>query len=186
MFYQYLPIKMANNGMCIYEQRLNIFGSLIRAVIEDLSIKEWNESYIYLTAKHVFVNSDYAGNRPGWHSDGFMTNDINYIWCDSEPTIFTETKFDLTLDHSVSLQEMAAQDNPDNDISYPVFSLLKLDQYVIHRAPENCKPGFRTFVKISVSKEKYNLIGNSHNYLLDYQWDMQPRQQQRNHPIVNL
>ena len=185
MFYQYLPIKMANNGICEYEKRLNIFGDLIRTVIDDLSIKQWNESYIYLTAKHIFVNEDKCGNRPGWHTDGFMTDDINYIWCDSEPTVFSDCGLiDLIQDHEASLAEMESFVDYGCEVTYPVKSLLKLDQYVIHRSPEDCKPGFRTFVKISVSKEKYNLLGNSHNYLLDYNWDMQPRKVERNHPTV--
>jgi len=114
-------------------------------------------------------------------------DDINYIWCDSEPTVFSDCGLtDLTQDHEKSLLEMEAFVNYSCEVTYPVKSLLKLDQFVIHRSPENCKPGYRTFVKISVSTEKYNLIGNSHNYLLDYNWDMQPRNQARNHPISKI
>lgn len=159
MFYQYLPIKMAGNGKIMHESRLNIFSPLIREVIDDLTTDQWNESYIYLTAKHIFVNEDKCGNRPGWHTDGFMTDDINYIWCDSEPTVFSDCGLvDLIQDHETSLAQMEAFVNYSCEVTYPVKSLLKLDQYVIHRSPEDCKPGFRTFVKISVSKEKYNLF----------------------------
>jgi hypothetical protein len=40
----------------------------------------------------------------------------------------------------------------------------------------------RAFLKVSISKDKYDLIGNSHNYLLDYDWQMKERKQERNIP----
>jgi len=44
----------------------------------------------------------------------------------------------------------------------------------------------RTFVKISFSKDKYDLIGNSHNYEMDYKWDMKERKEERNIPQTAL
>lgn len=184
MFYQYLPIKLKGKQFDEIEPRLKCFEPLINAVYNNITFSQWCDSYIYLTAKHIFVNDDHCGNRPGWHTDGFMSDDINYIWCDSEPTVFSDCGLtDLTQEHEKSLLEMEAFVNYSCEVTYPVKSLLKLDQFVIHRSPENCKSGYRTFVKISVSNEKYNLIGNSHNHLLDYNWDMQPRKAERNHPI---
>lgn len=40
-------------------------------------------------------------NRMGYHSDGFLTDDINYIWCDNNPTIFNISAFNLTLDENL-------------------------------------------------------------------------------------
>lgn len=187
MFYQYLPIKLANNGYMAYEKRLDVFKPLISEVISDLSVEQYYESYIYITAKHVYVDKEHCGNRPGWHSDGFLSDDLNYIWCDSNPTVFAELKdgFNLTPDHELSLPQMERQaDNYAYPVTYEPFALLKLDQYVIHKAPDRCISGYRTFVKISVSKYKYNLKGNSINHLLDYKWDYQPRKKERNHPIA--
>lgn len=188
MFYQYLPIKMAGNGKCICEKRLDIFAPLVASVIDDLTIKQWNDSYMYLTAKRVFVNDEYCGNRPGWHCDGFMSDDLNYIWCDKDATVFSGCgEIELTQDHEASMLEMEALVDYGCEVTYPLKTLLRLDQYVIHRCPENCESGFRTFVKISVSKERYNLKGNSINYLLDYGngWDWKDRKPERNHPIAS-
>ena len=44
------------------------------------------------------------------------------------------------------------------------------------------KPCFRTFFKLSFSKDKYDLKGNSHNYLFDYNWEMRERKENRNIP----
>ena len=40
----------------------------------------------------------------------------------------------------------------------------------------------RTFIKVSFSDQKYNLKGNTHNYLFDYEWDMIDRSVSRNDP----
>jgi hypothetical protein len=86
------------------------------------------------------------------------------------------------LDDYLSLAEMEAQALKENEVKYPINSLLRLDQYNIHKVSEVENPMMRTFVKISFSKDQYNLEGNSHNYNMDYEWDMKQRQESRNIP----
>ena len=107
MFYQYLPIKMPNETQPIYEQRLKCFDALVGAICCDYIGEFWLDnyvnSYVYLTAKHLYQMPNCSFNRTGWHSDGFLTDDINYIWCDKYPTIFNKTDFDLPLDDLLSM-----------------------------------------------------------------------------------
>jgi hypothetical protein len=145
-------------------------------------MKHIEQRYIYITAKNIYATPDNVGNRAGYHSDGFSTDDINYIWTDKYPTVFCIQDFDISDDCALSMHQMEDQADKDNEIIYPVNTLLKLDQGVIHRTPTIREGGMRTFVKISVSKEKYNLIGNSHNHLIDYNWEMYDRNKTRNHP----
>lgn len=77
---------------------------------------------------------------------------------------------------------MNQQANSENEITYPSKSLLRLSQTVIHKVAENQASGMRTFVKVSISKDKYDLVGNSKNYLLDYNWEMRERKEKRNIP----
>ena len=185
MFYMYLPIKMAGEIEFEIPERLRVFMSLIEQVIyheQQLLQNDLKNHYIYITAKHLYVTPDNVGNRPGWHSDGFMTEDINYIWCDKHPTIFNRSEFNLSTECNKSLRQMVEQADPRNDFEFPEYSLLRLDQYVIHRTPDITEGCMRTFVKISISKHKYNLAGNSHNYELDYDWKMYSREEVRNHP----
>lgn len=181
MFYQYLPIKMAYDGNIRVPDRLKVFIPLIQAVLENEFIVD---KYIYLTAKHIYATPDNLGNRGGWHSDGFGTDDINYIWCDKFPTEFCIQDFNISDDHINSLTEMEQQVKPENIIQYTPYQLLKLTPANIHRCPLISEGGMRTFVKISISTEKYNLVGNSHNYLFDYEWEMFEREAVRNHPII--
>jgi len=188
-FYQYMPIKLAGVATCTpknIEKRLHPFTHLIGVsccdFIGSYGLDRFADSYVYLTAKRLFVSPEYNMNRDGWHSDGFMTDDINYIWSDSVPTVFNFTEFDLSQDDKLSIKEMDEQAEPGKNFTYPNKTLLRLDQFVIHKCGELKKGGVRTFCKLSISKDKYDLEGNTHNYLLDYNWPMRKRGEERNIP----
>lgn len=183
MFYMYLPIKMKDSLWIHIPPQLKVFQPLIEAVLEH-EMKHIEQKYLYITAKHIYATPDNVGNRAGYHSDGFQTDDINYIWTNKYPTVFCIQDFDLSDDCALSMQQMEEQAKVENEITYPVNTLIKLDQGVIHRTPTIQEGGMRTFVKLSVSSEKYNLIGNSHNYLMDYKWKMYERTEVRNHPTL--
>lgn len=186
MFYQYLPIKLAGTHPMSIEPRLRVFSDMISQCccdyIGEYGLDNYVNSYVYLTAKRMYQHPGCSYNREGWHSDGFMTDDINYIWSNNNGFTFNNGTFYLTQDHNLSLKEMEDQADykfngraGDND-------LYRLDQYCIHKVSEILEPCMRTFFKISISKDKYNLIGNSKNYLLDYDWEMKERSVDRNHP----
>lgn len=179
-YVQYMPIALAGGDRIAIPQNLMWVAPLIEFIDEE------DDQYIYLTAKHMFVSGTDCGNRPGWHSDGFGTDDLNYIWCDRSPTEFAIQPFKLSADCSSSMQEMEDQFVRGTEIVYPPKTLLLLDQGVIHRTPMYCEPGYRTFVKISISKHRYNLKGNAHNHLLNYDWEMVERNVERNHPTTEV
>lgn len=186
MFYQYLPIKMAGVVNPVYEERLRCFDKLVGVISCDFigvfGLDNYVKSYVYLTAKYMYQLPNCSFNRMGYHSDGFMTDDVNYVWCDKYPTIFNKTYFNLTFDDLASLEEMEQQAALFNEVSFCENSLLRLNQYNIHKVSEVSKGCMRTFLKISFSNDKYDLIGNSKNYLIDYNWEMKSRKETRNIP----
>lgn len=199
MFTQYLPIKLSNSEHGAnnddyphqtLESRFDCFKPLIVAAEDDFicqfGFDAFDASYMYLTAKHMYQPSNTSFNRLGYHSDGFMTSDINYVWCDQSPTVFNDSEFELTQDDVISMVEMNAQADPNKEITYGNNSLLRLNQFNIHRVQEDNKGGMRTFVKISFSTDKYNLVGNAKNYLLDYDWEMVERKNERNIPQTKI
>lgn len=187
MFYLYLPIKMAGRTFLRIPDRLVYLKPLIQNVIDDAETKLglWNyydNHYIYLTAKTMYVEGSFAGNRPGLHADGYGSNgDLNYIWHNMNPTEFAVQPFiDIPDDDIESMKEMERQFDPLQMRTYDNCTLLRLDESVVHRVSPTVQAGIRTFIKISVSKHRYNLKGNSHNYLFDYDWDLADRQVLRN------
>ncbi len=186
MFYQYLPIKLAHKDEIVINERLSNLLGLIGTVINDF-IKTYGQdrflaNYVYVTVKRMYQPIGTSFNRKGYHSDGFMTDDINYIWSDECPTEFNFSKFNLTQDDFTSLIEMEEQASPENIYIFDKKELIRLTQYNIHRVSESCRECMRTFVKVSFSKDKYDLKGNSINYGLDYKWEMKERSINRNIP----
>lgn len=183
MFWMYCPIQTPRLGMAIPDN-LRQFIPIVDAAL-------WREDgaegrYVYLTAKTLWVSGDNIGNRPGWHSDGFGTDDINYIWYDRAPTEFIKDSFTLPDDCADSMAEMAVRATRCDPITYPDKHLLRLTSAVIHRSPVHFEPGMRTFVKVSISRDRYNLQGNSVNHGLRERWPLVPRQPERNHPAVRV
>jgi hypothetical protein len=192
MFVQYLPIAMprstpepgsgawSNGTKVSIPRNVECFLPLIAAAFNDGMTS--HDQYMYLTAKRLYVTPERMFNRPGWHIDGFGTGDLNYVWCDHAPTEFCVQPFDLSDDCDESMAEMEAQVLPENIRTYGAHTLLRLDNTVVHRPALSTAPGYRTFVKISISFDRYNLEGNAHNYGFDYDWPMLPRNAKRNHP----
>ena len=186
MHYMYLPIfiREANPWGTQLPVRLKFARPLISAAkaLEYEIGNEWD--YIYVTARKGFATPGNPLNRPGWHSDGFGTEDINYVWTDRYPTNFAVQDFhDISDDHKLSAEQFEEQVDPYKVVTYDDNWLMRLDPSVIHAAPEIPAPGgVRSFFKISFSNSKYNLLGNSHNYHIDYDWQMYSRDEVRNDP----
>lgn len=185
LYYLYMPIKFPGMSLLKYEDRLRPFESLINDskdfFCDNISYNEFIDSYCYLTVKRKYQGGDCYLNRKGWHSDGFGTDDWNFIWSDVQPTIFNSSNFNLSNDELWSMHDMECQADPKNNFTLPNNSLLALDQYCIHKVGEPIN-GVRTFFKLSISKDRYDLEGNTHNYLLDYDWPMRKRGRERNVP----
>lgn len=186
MFWLYCPVKLPDSHAMVIPPNLMQFLPLLELAKYDCR-NRWKENYVYLTAKTLWVSPENPGNRPGWHSDGFMTDDLNYVWSDRDGTLFWEPEQprDFVQDHVASLAEMASAASAGPVKQYPDKHLLRLDETVIHRVADFGAPAMRTFVKISVSRHKYNLVGNSINHLLPVNWAFAPRAAERNHPAAD-
>lgn len=190
MAWLYCPIKLPGQLVVTIPPNLAQFMPIINAVVADvvsIDADLWPDSYVYLTAKRLWVTADSPGNRPGWHSDGFLTDDLNYIWSDGNPTVFWGReirKVSFTADHTASMAEMEAICEPDVCAHYRYSNkhLLRLDQTVMHKVGPVANPGFRSFVKVSVSKDLYALEGNSINHDLPLGHTYQARADVRNNP----
>jgi len=186
MFYQDMPIKFPKDISCKIEKRLmnyyEVISSSCNNFIETFGMKEYESRYVYVSVKYLFQKKDCSYNRMGWHSDGFMSDDITYIWSDKFPTIFNTSNFVLTQNHEASLKEMQEQADEKNNTNYLENTLVRINQYNIHKVADVTEDGMRSFVKVSFSKDKFDLLGNSHNYELEYKWDMKLRNTNRNVP----
>lgn len=144
--------------------------------------ERYTHGYVYLTAKTLWVEGCNIANRPGWHSDGFGTDDVNFIWYDRAPTEFLRDSFELPEDCTDAMAVMAARARRDRIVTFPDKHLLRLTPAVVHRSPVVFEPGKRSFVKVSLSADRYNLEGNSINHGILERWPLVQRAEVRNHP----
>lgn len=180
MFWLYCPVSVPGKGYFVPDNLVQFYPLLERVWERERAL--CRESYIYLTAKTFYVAPGQSPNRPGWHADGFGTDDVNYIWYDRAPTEFYEDSFTLPPECADAMEVMQERSKKAQIVTYPPKSLLRLTPSVIHRVNPICEPGMRTFMKVSISKDRYNLEGNSVNHHLPEQWESVPRQAERNHP----
>lgn len=178
-FVLYMPIRLAGQKQVCIPEHLQAYAPLVDEVL-DFEGEAGDGRYVYLTVKSLFVQPGCVGGRLGWHTDGFGTTDVNYIWADADPTEFCIQPFDLSDDHELSMRQMDEQARPENVTSYGACNILRLDARHVHRCPVNPASGYRTFARVSFSDDKYNMAGNARNHLLDYNWIMHPRGMTRN------
>lgn len=164
------------------------------------------DHYVYITIDQKTVAAGKTRRRSGAHSDAYIEThnaqlDITlenadyiakqagevshtYIVYDCLPTEFFKAKFPLVkTDCTSSLQTFDAIAEKSVVVTYPPYTVLKLDPYVVHRCSVCEKATERTFVKVSISRKKYARQGNTINPLFQYNWLMTKRSpHERNHP----
>jgi len=181
----YMPVRLADYEPVVIPRHLEGYRVLVEDAL-DYEGEAADGKFVYLTVKRLWVEPGCVGGRPGWHTDGFGTADVNFIWTDADPTEFCVQPFDLSDDHEISMRQMEEQARAENFRTYGEINLLRLDARHVHRCPVNPKPGYRTFARVSISADRYDMIGNAHNYDLDYNWIMHPRGSVRNDVAARL
>ena len=179
MLWMYCPIKAPKTALVI-PPNLEHVRPLIDLVYNREI--ELDDKYIYVTAKRAWV-STHTANRRGWHCDGFLSDDINYIWHDCHPTEFWIGKTALTQDDNIALEEMEelTKKREYKETSHNKY-LYRLDEFNIHRVNTAPFEGFRTFIKISISDKFYDHAGNSINHNLNLEKPSRARRIERNNP----
>lgn len=183
MYYLYLPVVIGDSSICL-PRNVEPCREIIEQSIKAATKLNRKFRYVYLSARRGFATPDNPLNRPGWHCDGYGTDDLNYVWWDGPGTRFAVQKFTgISVDHKFSLEQFQHQVKPEFITSGLMHGLYELTPDVVHATPIIPPPGcMRQYVKVSLSNSRYNLEGNSHNYMFDYDWNLQSRELVRNSP----
>lgn len=203
-----LPLFMPNQGWKIPENIQNQFGDMIKKVSDhEQQFGDFEKNhYVYITVDQKIVQCGKTGRRAGAHSDAYIeqanqqldittenaeyiSNEIGevthtYITTDCFPTEFFLSCFPLvktSCDESLKTFDEIAEKSPI--VTYPLYTILRLDPFMVHRCAIATETRERTFVKISISKKRYARKGNTINPQFVYDWDMKARSpENRNHP----
>lgn len=175
-----------------YQVPDNIY-SLVSSVISDiykLSPSLYNDDwtkYCYLTIKKMYIQPNSYGNREGFHIDGFLSDQQNFIWsdCEATPTEVALGNFMLSDDHEKSLDEMTLQASNMIKQTLSTNVLYDMNQSCVHKPSNNRadKAVLRTFIKVTYSKDLFNCYGNAWNYKLPHIKPSTQRSDIRNHTV---
>lgn len=178
--------------MCIKEPKGllqipdNFLGMVGPVLTELLKHESFDDEYVYFSLKKGHVSPYATPMRSGFHVDGFLSDDRNWILSDAIPTTVAIGQFDVEADHESSLQSFDAQALLKNKVQLEPHKLYELDKDCVHASTKNCtnETIIRTFIKVVVSKEKFNGIGNAWNYKLPHIVPTAHRGSTRNHTVV--
>lgn len=200
-----LPIHIPGQGWKIPEN-LSQFNHVVEIMRKHEEKYGMEDHYVYITVDQKVVSQGETGRRAGAHSDAYIerenvqvdviaenhdiiekeTDEVShtYVVSDVFPTEFFEEKFPLKqVDCEGSMKTFNEIVESAKPITYPDYTILKLDPYVIHRSAIADMTKMRTFVKVSFSKKKYSRKGNTVNPEFDYNWEIKGRSKhERNHP----
>ena len=205
-----LPVHMPDQGTRIPEYLPSVFHKIIQGVIdhEERWYSDSNEHYVYVTIDQKYVEAGKTGRRAGAHSDAYIERDNRqiditessadiiekemgevshtYVIYDRCPTEFFNARFPLKeVDCTSSLKTFDEIANESEVVTFPSYHILKMDPYIVHRSAICKESGYRTFMKVSVSRKRYAREGNTRNDLFFYDegWDFKDRDSYtRNHP----
>jgi hypothetical protein len=186
MYYLYLPVCMEPNGPIKLPPNIALLQPMVELAEAHIYV-HYNKrryNYIYVSARKGYATPDNPLNRPGWHCDGFGTDDLNFVWWTGPGTRFAHQAFEgIVSDHNRSMQQFDEQVKQSSIVTYGEKMLFMIDPTVVHATPIIPPPGcMRQYVKISFSDHQYNLENNSHNHLFTYKWGMHSRDSIRNDP----
>ena len=187
----YMCIKQAGSSEYSIPDNLK---ELVHSVICDIYTlnpklydNDWTK-YCYLTIKKMYVQPNSYGNREGFHIDGFLSDQENFIWsdCEETPTEVSIGKFELSKSHETSLTEMVIQASYNFTEQLKPLHLYDMNQSIVHRPTKNTtsEAVLRTFIKVTYSKELFNCVGNAWNYKLPHIKPAVKRNQSRNHTVL--
>jgi hypothetical protein len=184
-----MPIKFPNSDYRL-PGILKPFEKIIRQVanIEASSIKNANAYYCYLTVDEKILTPGRFTRNLGCHVDGFQGSrittkhivDHSYIMVDNTPTLFYNQPFNcahLRPDVHNFFKYWDAIAKAEHEMTIIPNMMYFMDAYTVHRAPQfiSSVPMARTFIRLSFCVREFDRLGNTHNPMFNYDWEMVPR-----------
>ena len=185
------PIRFPGSNVRLPTELLPIMPEIVTVLdYEAAHNKYFDEYYAYITTDYSFVKAGGTQRKAGCHVDGYQgarttkNERINrsYVYSSGDTTEFFLQRFPIS--HI-------------NDSRYNVFhyfdkiadeafiwrpkewEIVLMNVYNVHRAPIAKEDGYRFFFRLSFDTRKFDRLGNTHNPMFNYEWDMVARNTQK-------
>lgn len=148
-----------------------------------------DEYWCYMTVRRGPVEPGTAQHEAPCHVDGFQGARWNpkkrinhtYTLADCIPTTYYVQPFDFAgLDEAKhdffwEMNWQVAQTDGAHAWRGEPYVIELMDAYCVHRGTESEYAAYRTWLRLSFEERVFDRLGNAHNPLFDYSWEMVPR-----------
>ena len=182
-----MPIKFPGTDVRLPRELESIAPALRHIVqIDQQLVPDWHRYYAYLSVHQAEIKAGERMRENPYHVDGFQgprwtkKHPVNrsYLLSDAVPTAFYPMSFpidhlDLERDDVYAEFAHRIESAPDAPVwRARDFELTLMDAYCVHRSDVATQPVFRTWIRVSWETRIFDRLGNSHNPLFDYSWEM--------------
>jgi hypothetical protein len=162
--YLYLTIDRTDTPVGKYQRRPGIHSDGRNWICQTQD----NDSHEDLNSSHGELN-----NKPSTYVEPRTFN--TYIVCNKYPTEFFNKKFSEPSSWDKPyvdfFNEFTAQQQGNDDVvTYPVNTILAMNEYCLHRSAPATDNGYRSFCKIIVANTRLHRMGNAKNPCFNYDW----------------
>lgn len=180
-----MPLRIAGQETYAIPEEWEALFPLIRDIIahEQAHNPNWRDYYTYMTVDCTPVAAGQQQRHGGLHVDGFQGSRINpktkvtrnYVMTTNGGTRFYQQPFivpdveKFNVFHAFDLQAKDYIVAEENTVYF-------MDAYTVHESGISTNPGNRTFLRVTYDLKRFDRLSNSHNSMLDYDWDMVERQ----------
>ncbi len=150
----------------------------------------FDEYYAYVTTDYSFVKKGETQRKAGCHIDGYQgtrtskNERINrsYTYSSCDPTEFFLHGFDISNidDSKYNVFHYMDKVADESKIWQPKpWEIVLMNVYNVHRSAVAKEDGHRFFFRLTFDTRKFDRLGNTHNPMFNYKWDMVARDTQK-------
>jgi hypothetical protein len=186
-----MPIKFPGSNFRI-PNSLKQFKDVIEIVANyeaQINSKCFDEYFCYMTVDQGFVKPGSLQREAPCHVDGFQGARWNpktrinhtYVIGNAIPTTYYVQPFDLRhLDEAKhnffwEMNNIVAKTKSAHAWQPEDGEINMIDAYTVHRGTEATEPVMRTWIRLSFEVRKFDRLGNAHNPMFQYDWEMVKR-----------
>jgi hypothetical protein len=179
-----MPIRLSGQSEYRIPEEWSALLPMLRDVIATEHTHNPNvlDYHTYITVDSKMVEPDEQQRHGGLHVDGFQGERIdpktkitrNYVVTTNGGTRFylqsfivvDEKKYNVFQGFDLQAKDyMVAKEN----------IVYFMDAYTVHESGIASRKDIRSFLRVTFDLKKFDRLGNTHNLMLDYNWDMEER-----------
>jgi hypothetical protein len=186
-----LPIKFPGSDYRIPAE-LAIYAPIIKRAANfeaAVNARAYDEYYCYLTVDVGVVQPGRLQREAPCHVDGFqgarwnpkVRGNHTITVSNAIPTAYYVQPFNFDLldearhDFFFEMNRQVAETNSEFEFVPRDYEMTMMDCYSVHRGRASQHEVFRTFIRISWEVRIFDRLGNAHNPMFNYDWEMVPR-----------